>query len=175
MTDEEESERTNADVSTPTRSAFIKLGIAVVISAVILFLLVLVLYPLILHEGSKGGDYGMWCDKQEDFEQEEPSFEIKRTWIRSANITSYEDIPENEKNNLSNEAKEALKNVSSFWYNGTYYQNLSEKEKDIFNTSINDMARLNRSELDRYVFANSLILYGGDIYYCDADRISRGA
>ena len=106
---------------------------------------------------------------------------VQKSWLKLENITSYEDIPENEKDNLSNDTRKRLKNASSHWYTVTNYRNLSRNEKNHFDTAIdtggrlNRRTRLNRSEVDRYRFTDTLILYEGGIYSCDIDRLREGA
>jgi hypothetical protein len=112
--------------------------------------------------------HGMVCHEHEELT-------AQKSWLKLENVTSYEDIPENEKNNLSNDTREGLKNASSYWYTVTNYRNLSRNEKNHFDTAIDPGARLNWSEVDRYIFTDSLILYEGSIYHCDIDRLLEGA
>jgi len=137
-------------------------NILVIFSLLVVFLVIVIGFVALLSPNDE--TYSMECHEHKDLA-------TQKTWIRSSNITSYEDIPENEKNNLSNDTVESLRSYSPFWYNGTDYQNLSEREKDVFNTAIDTGARLNRNEVDRYVFTDSLILYEGDVYHCTGRRI----
>mgnify|MGYP006294246677 CR=1 FL=1 len=118
--------------------------------------------------------HGMVCHEHKELT-------AQKSWLKLENVTSYEDIPENEKNNLSNDTRERLKTASSHWYTVTNYRNLSRNEKNHFDAAIdtggrlNRRALLNRSGVDRYIFTDSLILYEGGIYSCDIDRLRGGS
>lgn len=95
--------------------------------------------------------------------------EIKEEWVRSDNITSYEDIPKNQTRDIPQRINESLKAAPSFWFTATEYENLSEREKEVFRRGLNG-TRVNRNEA-----VDTLVLYQGDVYYCDTDRFRGGA
>jgi len=114
---------------------------------------------LVLSGGGGGGEYTVDCDKIDGLRVE---------WLISDNITGYEDIPENQKQNLSDYNREQIKEMSSRNYNGTNYTNytdLSSAQKDLFRESLNDTETAvteNRSQTPPL-----RIIYGGDVYFCE--------
>jgi 23S rRNA maturation mini-RNase III len=127
-------------------------------------LLVSFLYLLVNPTPSnEGPEYSMICYTGEDIQ------EIREEWVRSENITSYEDLPKNQTENLPQRIKESLKADASYWLTAVKYSNLSEDEKDVFRRGING-TRISRDES-----IGTLVLYEGSVYYCDTDRYTEGA
>jgi len=168
MTDEEQTEE-NEEGKTSRLTVSLLFVAAAVFAVLFLLILITVIFPqifllfVIMFEGSPP-DHHMTCDGI--------NMEMQKSWLKSDNITSYEDIPENEKRSLSNETKERLKDTSSKWYDDTYYRNysnMSEKEKGLFDSALNDRISLNSREYERYSdsFTRLLILYRKGIYECD--------
>jgi len=106
--------------------------------------------------------YAMTCEAEE-------AQEIREEWVRSDNITSYEDIPKNQTENMPQRIRDSLKADPSFWLTATKYENLSEKEKEVFRRGLNG-TRINRNKS-----IDTLVIYQGDVYYCDTDRVVQGA
>jgi|GEM_PF-3647250 len=61
---------------------------------------------------------------------------VNETWIESDKIREYEDIPEGEKRNLSEDAKRFLRDSARVDYTPREYENLTKKEKSIFMSAI---------------------------------------
>jgi len=97
---------------------------------------------------------------------------IKTEWLASNNITGYEDIPEAQKRNPSNDTKEELKGIPSGWFNATNYSDLSTPEKESFKKALDDGTRVkNRSKTPPY----PRVFYNGEVYLCDTTQIGEGA
>jgi hypothetical protein len=169
MPDENQTEESE-EKKTSRLTISLLLVAAAVLSVMFLIVLITVLFPqiflafVIMFEGSPP-DHHMTCD-------EFGSVEMQKSWLKSDNITSYKDIPENEKRSLSNESREQLRELASKWYDETYYSNyseMSEKEKDLFGSALDDRISLSSREYERYEndFTASLILYRQKIYECD--------
>jgi len=106
--------------------------------------------------------YGVTCD---DFEGELSTGEkVRKGWLISDNITRYEDIPEDQKETLSNETIEVLKKLS---FNATNYSRLSEEQKEVFREGINDTAQTDASNKTPPKY----VLYKGNIYFCHGGRV----
>lgn len=157
-----------------------------IVLASVLVLLIALLF--ILFGGGGGEDKYLICSLSDSH-----SRHMKISWLKSDNISSYEDIPGEEKENLSAGSERWL-NISALNYTDTYireynpteYQELSEDRKKLFRNSLN--SRVYLDDLDentstenlffnseRLFLNSSFILYQGDMYYCDIYRGSQGA
>jgi len=159
---------------------------AAVLSVVFLVVLVTVLFPqiflafVITFEGSSESDEFV-CTPVED----RPGYEgyenyMKTKWLISENITNYKDIPESERRNLSEDAKEFLKGNPSQRRDFTPidYQELSVREKEIFKRAIEGPIKGDLSEyldITRSDGEYNHILYRNTLYVCDINHAYRGA
>ncbi len=169
MTGEERTEETEEEKKTSSLTILL-LAVGAIVSAVVFLALVTVVVPqiflafVLMFEGSP--DHYLTCDYDLTADAE-----LRESWIKSNDINSYEDIPKEEIENLSNDTKESLKRYPSSWYSGIEYSDLSEKEKELFNgTRYGKSADLSSEEYNRYgdKFTNSVILYKGiKIYRCE--------
>lgn len=122
------------------------------------------LAQIIALSGTEGGSvYYISCEDGDVIQ------EINQEWVRSNNITSYEDIPKNQTKNIPQRIKESLKADPSFWLTATKYKNLSESKKEVFKKGLNG-TRINKSES-----LGTLVLYQEDVYYCDIGEVRQGA
>lgn len=154
-----------ADEEGPSPREILVTAIAIVIVAVLTVALIRGIGVfLVLSGGGGGAEYTVDCDRIDGLRVE---------WLMSDNITGYEDIPENQKQNLSNDTREQInreqiKEMSSRNYNGTKYTNytdLSSAQKDLFRESLNDTETAvteNRSQTPPL-----RIIYGEDVYFCE--------
>jgi len=87
---------------------------------------------------------------------------MKEEWLLSDNISSYEDIPESQKENLSVEAREWLNVTDQFVrvYSPIRYGNLSKEEQELFRRAINNTTSFREEPDFHYVF------YNRSMYYC---------
>ena len=93
-------------------------------------------------------------------------------WLLSDNISSYEDIPESQKENLSAEAREWLNDTESGVvrvYNPIRYGNLSKEEQELFRRAIDNTTSFRKKPEFRYVF------YNKSIYHCNIMTPQPGA
>lgn len=83
-------------------------------------------------------------------------------WLISDNISSYEDIPESQKSNLSEEAQEWLNtsDQSIRVYNPVKYNDLSGEEQELFRRAINTTTSFREEPDFDYVF------YDRSMYHC---------
>ncbi len=133
---------------------------SLLIIVLLAFVILIIAMPILLFLSLDGGsEYAMSCSAYEPTAQEE--------WLRSDNITSYEDIPESKKENLSEDERERLKSLPSFWFDGDDYGNLSNAQKDAFERAINHTIRANRSEI-----ISKRVFYRGKTYRCERNPIT---
>jgi hypothetical protein len=158
MTDEED----------PSPREILVTAIAIVIVAVLTVALIRGIGVFLLLSGGGGGaEYTVDCDRIDGLRVE---------WLMSDNITGYEDIPESQKQNLSNDTREALDGMSSYNITGPVYTNytdLSGAQKDLFRESLNDTETAvteNESKTPPL-----RIIYQGEAYFCDTDSYVPGA
>jgi hypothetical protein len=159
MADEEEG---------PSPREILVTVIAIVIVAVLTVGLIRAIGVFLVFSGGSGGaEYTVNCDKIDGLRVE---------WLISDNITGYEDIPENQKQNLSNDTREALNGMSSYNITDpryTNYTDLSSAQKDLFRESLNDTETAvteNESKTPPL-----RIIYRGEAYFCDTDSYVPGA
>jgi hypothetical protein len=112
--------------------------------------------------GGGSAEYAVICDKYDG--------ELRTRWLLSDNITGYDDIPDSQKENLSNSSREVLKRANPS-YNATNFTELSEGQKEIFIEAINGSAVTENESNTPYV----RIFYRGEMYSCDTDVYVPGA
>jgi hypothetical protein len=122
---------------------------------------------LALSGGGGGAEHAVNCDRIDGLRVE---------WLISDNITGYEDIPESQKQNLSDDTREALDGMSSYNITDpryTKYTDLSSAQKDLFRESLNNTETAvteNESKTPPL-----RIIYRGEAYFCDTDSYVPGA
>jgi len=126
---------------------------------VAVFVLVGLFLGLAVFLSGSGGEttYGVSCSEYD--------VPVETGWLLSDNITSYEDIPQNQKRNLSNDTVETLKRLNSYSYNATDYTDMSNKQKRVFIQALNgSIVVRNRSKTP-----DTQVVYKNEIYFCDTD------
>lgn len=106
-----------------------------------------------------GTEYRFNCGEYEGGLEEE--------WLLSDDITGYEDIPENQKTNLSAETTEALKSLGRGSFTSSNYSELTEEQKRNFKKELNGERLIVRG---RDATPPSHVFYRGQIYTCDTDQ-----
>jgi hypothetical protein len=104
--------------------------------------------------------------------EEETSQYMKQEWILNDSISSFEDIPEHERQKLPVEDRSWLirKNGSLVYeYDPVVYSELSEENKSQFTESINGKIRYNITEgfLSGDKTDLNMVLYNGSLYDCE--------
>jgi hypothetical protein len=116
--------------------------------------------------GDSSGTFDAICDEYDgDIGTND---RVKREWVLSDNIMSYEELPEDEKKNLSNASIEILKRSDSLFV-ATNYSNLSAAQKEIFRASVNESEEPDRVN-SRDKVPTGRIIYRGEIYSCELHR-----
>ena len=180
MIDEEEQSGEDGDgENTPTTQGadftqiarVLALTAGVGVAAIIFVLLFSQLFLpfVVLFEGS-GVDYSFDCREYEG--ELSTGYNLEEEWLLSENITGYEDIPENQKTNLSNETIEALRSLGEGSFTSSNYSELTEEQKKNFREDLNDERVIVN---DRNLSPPSHVFYRGQMYTCDTDRFSSGA
>lgn len=148
MADEEEG---------PSLKGILVTAVSIVIVAVLITFLAL--------SGGGGTEYSVTCD---EYDGELGTGEkLREEWVISDNITSYKDIPEGQKGNLSNDTINILKGLTHS-YNATNYTELSDKQKEVFREAIDErFAVVDNREKTPYV----RVVYQDVVYFCDTDRM----
>jgi hypothetical protein len=102
---------------------------------------------------------------------------MKNRWLLSDNISSYEDIPEAELENLSSEAKDWLRSEMMHEYDPIEYSELSKGEQNLFRRSINNSTVFNETNAFWREDPTDLnfVLRNGTVYRCDILKPNRGA
>lgn len=155
MTDEEGEEG-------PSPRKILVAAIAIVIVAVLTVGLIRVIGTFLVLSGSQGeAVYHVGCEEYDG--------PLRDEWIISDNISSYEEIPQNQKSTLSNESVERLKDLSPRFYNATEYTELSEERKSVFRSALNGSVEVKTREEASYT---DDIIYRGEVYECDFFRDS---
>jgi hypothetical protein len=78
---------------------------------------------------------------------EEYALYVDEKWVESDEIRGYEDIPETERANLSEEVKRFLRDSGQVDYTPSYYQNLSQSDKELFMRATRSRILINSSEM----------------------------
>jgi hypothetical protein len=98
---------------------------------------------------------------------------IDNIYLReSGNITGYEDIPKDQKENLSNETIEALKSLPRRSFVSSNYSELTEEQRRHFKRNLNGEGVTVDS---RNATPPPHVFYKGRMYTCDTDRYTEGA
>jgi len=154
MTTDEKSEQ--GGYSWWAKSLFIS-GIIIIVLG---FLLLRYFFlPFFILSSGEGTEYGFNCEEYEGG--------LKEEWLLSENITGYEDIPENQKTNLSNETIEALKSLGRRSFTSSNYSELTEEQKGNFKKVLKGERVIVN---DRNATPPSHVFYGDQMYTCDTDR-----
>ena len=141
------------------------------LSLIILASVFVLLIILLFISSGSGGRWLLSCSLADSHNEH-----MKISWLKSDNISSYEDIPEEEKKNLSDESVRWL-NISDLnntdsrvrEYNPVKYKDLSEEEKKVFKDSLHSGVYFDGSDWYRnssFGTESDKILYQGDIYQC---------
>jgi hypothetical protein len=132
---------------------------------VVLSLCLLILFSGFLYFGidfiardtSGQGEYSVSCGRYDG--KMATGEELKEEWVISDNITNYADIPQSQKDNLSNDTVEILKRANGS-FKATHYTNMSSAEKELFRKALNTSVRSNTRPYGR-------VIYRGRLYSCD--------
>jgi len=102
---------------------------------------------------------------------------MKEDWLLSSNISSYEDISGNERDNLSTQAREWLTSEKMHEYNPIKYSELSEGEGNLFKRAVDSSTTFNRSNVfwDEDLTDLNFVYYNGTMYHCDILKPSQDA
>jgi hypothetical protein len=181
MTDENQSKEKEDEKSTTTtqgadfhqivRVLVLAVGVLVAIIFLVWLFSQLFLPFVVLLESGGGDEMFLSCSLADSHSEH-----MKISWLKSNNISSYEEIPEEEKRNLSAESERWL-NISALndtevrvrEYNPVKYKNLSEEEKELFKDSLNSRVYFDGSDWYRnssFGTKSDKILYQRDIYQC---------
>jgi len=119
--------------------------------------------PFIVLFEDEGVNYAVSCEKYADSLEEE--------LLLPDNITGYEDIPDYQRENLSNETRKSLKELPDFFYNdATSFNSLSDKQKTIFKKKV-----LNDTLVSFDKPLNAVVFYQEAVYRCQSDGRRSGA
>jgi hypothetical protein len=129
---------------------------------ILLFVSLFVLFSGILYLGvdfitDGQGGYLVSCNEYDG--EMSTGEELKEEWIISDNITSYEDIPQSQKDNISNNTVEVLKGADGL-FSAINYTEMSADEKELFRKALNTSVRANSRPYAR-------VVYRGNVYSCD--------
>ena len=180
MTDENQSKENGDEKSaTTTQGAdFHQIVRVLVLAAGVLVVIIFLVWlfsqlflPFVVLLGGGDGGWSMSCSLAESHNEH-----MKISWLNSDNISSYEEIPKEEKRNLSAESERWL-NISALndtesrvrEYNPVKYKNLPEEEKELFKDSLNSRVYFDDSGWYRnssFGTKSDKILYQRDIYQC---------
>lgn len=148
------------------------IGIVVSVFLILLVVLysVLSFIPLVDWDGN---ERQFDCTRMEELD-EEYSVYVNETWVKSDEIEEYEDIPEEQRRDLSEGAKRYLRDSARVDYTSRHYQNLPEKEKQLFMKAIESDSAIevksypNKSViLPKYVNLSSHdVIYNNTTYEC---------
>lgn len=103
--------------------------------------------------------YSVTCDEYDG--------SVKTEWQLSDNVMGYEDIPEDQKENLSNDTRKSLKRTPSGWFNAANYSDLSMAEKDVFKEALTDTVVVD----SRNKKPPLRVFYQEDVYFCYGERV----
>jgi hypothetical protein len=153
------------------------LGVALLIIALVISIVVFPLFISVFPEvvffvsdSPEDGDQ-ILCSMDGPYSRDYNRY-MKDEWLLSDNISSYEDIPENQKENLSAEAREWLNDTGSGFvrvYNPITYDNLSKEEQELFRRGINNTTSFREEPDFQYVY------YNKNTYYCNIMTPQPGA
>jgi len=135
-----------------------------VLGAVVIFLgigILLYLPTFVFFFPNEGTEYRFDCGEYEGGLTEE--------WLLSDDITGYEDIPENQKTNLSAETIEALKSLGRGSFTASNYSELTEEQKRNLKKDLNGERVVVRG---RDATPPSHVFYRGQMYTCDTDQMT---
>jgi hypothetical protein len=119
---------------------------------------------LVLSGGGGGAEYTVICDEYDG--------PLRVEWLISGNITGYDDIPENQKQNLSDDARKTLKSMNSYSsYDSINYTDMSSAQKQLFRESLNDGAVTENGSQT----PPTRIIYRGKAYSCNTEKYVPGA
>lgn len=133
--------------------------------AIIIFLgigLLLYLPVFVFFFPDGGTEYTFDCGEYEGGLSEE--------WLLSEDITGYEDIPEEQKKNLSNETIDALKSLGEGSFTSSNYSELTEEQKRNFKKELNGERLI--IVRGRDATPPSHVFYRGQMYTCDTDQMT---
>jgi hypothetical protein len=171
MTDRNQPKESEDKKATPVTVVLILVLAVLSLAFIIFFLPKLFFGFVILFEGSGETQYGVACYK---FNGELSTGEnVRENWVISDNITGYEDIPQSQKQNLSNDTIEVLKELPHYLYNATNYTDMSEERKTVFRKALNENESAVVDSRDKTPYTR--VFYQGNLYSCDTDRIPDGA
>ena len=140
----------------------------------IMFVVFVVVVPAVVLLFSDSPDYteSVSCSLHENH-----SRYMKTEWLLSSNVSSYEDIPNSERRNLSAEAMQWLESERAHEYNPIKYSELSDSERDLFKRAVNNGTTFDRSNAfwDEDPTDLNFVFYNGSMYRCEISTPPRGA
>ena len=179
MTDDEKPEESGNEESTPStqgadfteivRVSALTAGAAAA-AIFLVFLFSQLFLPFVVLFEASGADYSFDCREYEG--ELSTGYNLKEKWLLSENITGYEDIPENQKTDLSNETIEILKSLGEGSFTSSNYSELTDGQKKNYRKDLNGERVIVN---DRNASPPSHIFYRGQMYTCDTDLFSSGA
>lgn len=127
MADNEEEE--NSIISFVVLALVVSLIFIVV--SVLLFPLFVSMFPGSVFLLPDSDDPQFDCKPKQEYDDLYNKY-VNETWIDSDKIEGYKDIPEERRNNLSEDAKQYLRDSARVDYTPKQYQNLSKEEEEVF-------------------------------------------
>lgn len=146
-------------------SWWVKLLLISGVTITVLGVLLVLSLPIYGFFSGEGTEYGFDCREYEG--ELSTGYNLKEEWLLSENITGYEDIPENQKTNLSNETIEALKLLGKGSFTSSNYSELTEEQKRNFKKVLKGERVIVN---DRNATPPSHVFYEDQMYTCDTDR-----
>lgn len=175
MTDEKQSKENGNEKDAPEEPDSHPVRVLLFVTLAVI-VLTLILFSALLSEVPRGAEGRMSCDPINEVDLFDKH--IKKEWLMSDNITSYEDIPEEERVNLSENAREFLRR-SGWGYKVISYQTLSNGEKKLFKSGVDspveiDWGNETHSKFREYMGKDIHIRYQREIYNCQYWRTGDG-
>jgi hypothetical protein len=124
-----------------------------------------------------GTEYAFTCREYDG--ELSTGYNMKEDWLLSDEINGYEDIPENEKKNMSNETIESLKSLSKKSFTSLNYTELTEEQRGNVVKAVNREAvyisSRNATPPSGVINSYQDIFYRGKMYICGEEKLRGGA